>query len=57
MLNAAALRPRFQAVLASAWISKHAAAKYVQDYVRRVQADTKDSASTRDPPTFAPPIQ
>ncbi|KAJ2860851.1 Protein phosphatase 2C 7 [Coemansia aciculifera] len=54
----AALGPRFQAVLASAWISKHAAAKYVQDYVRRVQAETKNGDSaTREPIAFAPPIQ
>ncbi|KAJ2832821.1 Protein phosphatase 2C 7, partial [Coemansia sp. 'formosensis'] len=54
----AALGPRFQAVLASAWISKHAAAKYVQDYVRQVQAETKSPGSaTREPIAFAPPIQ
>ncbi|KAJ2743625.1 Protein phosphatase PTC7 [Coemansia sp. BCRC 34301] len=50
VLNAA-LGPRFQAVLASAWISKHAAAKYVQDYVQQVKG-----VST-EPPAFAPPIQ
>ncbi|KAJ1821966.1 Protein phosphatase 2C 7 [Coemansia sp. RSA 2671] len=54
----AALGPRFQAVLASAWISKHAAAKYVQDYVRQVQAESKASDNaTREPIAFAPPIQ
>ncbi|KAJ1994185.1 Protein phosphatase 2C 7, partial [Coemansia thaxteri] len=55
----AALGPRFQAVLASAWISKRAAAKYVQEYVRRVQADSQSQKgdSSSEPIAFAPPIQ
>ncbi|PIA17738.1 hypothetical protein COEREDRAFT_80397 [Coemansia reversa NRRL 1564] len=49
------LGPRFQAVLASAWISKRAAAKYVQDYVKRIQEEGKKDK--REPIAFAPPIQ
>ncbi|KAJ1887725.1 Protein phosphatase 2C 7 [Kickxella alabastrina] len=51
----ASLGPRFQAVLASAWISKREAAKYVQEYVKRVQK--ADPKATADPLPFAPPIQ
>ncbi|KAJ2704932.1 Protein phosphatase 2C 7 [Coemansia sp. IMI 203386] len=48
-----ALAPRFQAVLASAWISKREAAKYVQNYIKRVQ-----SPQPQQPPAaFTPPIQ
>ncbi|KAJ2161179.1 Protein phosphatase 2C 7 [Coemansia sp. RSA 552] len=50
MVGAGSLAPRFQAVLASAWISKRAAAKYVQDYVQTVQGK-------QEPTAFAPPIQ
>ncbi|KAJ2782089.1 Protein phosphatase 2C 7 [Coemansia interrupta] len=50
-----ALAPRFQTVLASAWISKRSASKYVQDYIQRVQS----SRTTPDgsPQSFTPPIQ
>ncbi|KAJ2537597.1 hypothetical protein EV175_006675, partial [Coemansia sp. RSA 1933] len=54
------LRPRFQAVLASAWISKQSANKYVQEYVKRVQAEGKpknSGAATRQGIPFDPPIQ
>ncbi|KAJ1643266.1 Protein phosphatase 2C 7 [Coemansia asiatica] len=44
-----ALAPRFQAILASAWISKREAAKYVQSYIKRVQSP--------EPTPFTPPIQ
>ncbi|KAJ1823160.1 Protein phosphatase 2C 7 [Coemansia sp. RSA 2599] len=44
-----ALAPRFQAVLASAWISKREAAKYMQSYIKRVQSP--------EPTPFTPPIQ
>ncbi|KAJ2716867.1 Protein phosphatase 2C 7 [Coemansia spiralis] len=50
-----ALAPRFQAVLASAWISKRAAAKYISEYVERVQAEAKPEK--REAVSFAPPIQ
>ncbi|KAJ1848311.1 Protein phosphatase 2C 7 [Coemansia sp. RSA 2703] len=49
-----ALAPRFQTVLASAWISKREASKYVQEYVKRVQAER---SSGNAPQSFAPPIQ
>ncbi|KAJ2796068.1 Protein phosphatase 2C 7, partial [Coemansia guatemalensis] len=51
------LGPRFQAVLASAWISKRAAAKYVQEYVKRIQDEGKQEGKNREPIAFAPPIQ
>ncbi|KAJ2362784.1 Protein phosphatase 2C 7 [Coemansia sp. RSA 2611] len=49
------LAPRFQAVLASAWISKRAAAKYVQEYVSQIREQSK--ATARETIAFAPPIQ
>ncbi|KAJ1770430.1 Protein phosphatase 2C 7 [Coemansia sp. RSA 1813] len=52
------LRPRFQAVLASAWISKRSANNYVQEYVKRVQAESKQQkGNTRQTIPFDPPIQ
>ncbi|KAJ2779497.1 Protein phosphatase 2C 7 [Coemansia javaensis] len=56
-LLSGALAPQFQAVLASAWISKRSAAKYVKEYVERVQAEAKREAGSREAITFAPPIQ
>ncbi|KAJ1961946.1 Protein phosphatase 2C 7 [Dipsacomyces acuminosporus] len=53
-----ALGPRFQAVLASAWISKRTASKYVQEYVKLIQEESKTkNANEREPIAFAPPIQ
>ncbi|KAJ1934072.1 hypothetical protein EC988_008922, partial [Linderina pennispora] len=49
-----ALGPRFQTILASAWISKRTAAKYVQDYVKQIQTQP---STAREPIAFAPPIQ
>ncbi|KAJ2229438.1 Protein phosphatase 2C 7, partial [Coemansia sp. RSA 485] len=49
-----ALAPRFQAVLASAWISKREAAKYVQSYIKRVQ---NPQPQQQPPAAFTPPIQ
>ncbi|KAJ1721759.1 Protein phosphatase 2C 7 [Coemansia erecta] len=49
-----ALAPRFQAVLASAWISKREASKYVQEYVKRVQAERSGGGA---PQSFTPLIQ
>ncbi|KAJ2790328.1 Protein phosphatase 2C 7, partial [Coemansia helicoidea] len=49
------LAPRFHAVLASAWISKRAAAKYIEEYVERVQLEAKPEK--REAVAFAPPVQ
>ncbi|KAJ2509611.1 Protein phosphatase 2C 7 [Coemansia sp. RSA 1939] len=52
------LRPRFQAVLASAWISKRSANRYVDDYVKRVKAESSQTkTSARQAVSFDPPIQ
>ncbi|KAJ2359306.1 Protein phosphatase PTC7 [Coemansia erecta] len=51
------LAPRFQAVLASAWISKREAAKYVQEYIAQVREQGKRAEAKRDAIAFAPPIQ
>ncbi|KAJ2855641.1 Protein phosphatase 2C 7, partial [Coemansia erecta] len=61
MILQSSLRPRFQAVLASAWISKRSANNYVQEYVKRVQAENKQqkqkNGTTRQAVPFDPPIQ
>ncbi|KAJ2660545.1 Protein phosphatase 2C 7 [Coemansia sp. RSA 1200] len=52
------LRPRFQAVLASAWISKRSANRYVDEYVKRVKAESSQTkTSPRQAVPFDPPIQ
>ncbi|KAJ2520702.1 Protein phosphatase 2C 7 [Coemansia sp. RSA 1939] len=52
------LRPRFQAVLASAWISKRSANRYVDEYVKRVKAESSQTkTSARQAVPFDPPIQ
>ncbi|KAI9500092.1 Protein phosphatase 2C 7 [Coemansia spiralis] len=55
MLINNALRPRYQAILASAWISKRSANHYVQEYVKRVQEETQKQSKQRV--VFDPPIQ
>ncbi|KAJ2628630.1 Protein phosphatase 2C 7 [Coemansia sp. RSA 1290] len=51
-----ALAPRFQAVLASAWISKRVAAKYVQGYIEQIK-EQGQAQGEREAIAFAPPIQ
>ncbi|KAJ2452568.1 Protein phosphatase 2C 7 [Coemansia sp. RSA 2336] len=50
------LAPRFQAVLASAWISKRAAANYVQGYIKQIK-EQGQRHEEREAIAFAPPIQ
>ncbi|KAJ2141788.1 Protein phosphatase 2C 7 [Coemansia sp. RSA 353] len=51
------LTPRFQTVLASAWISKRVAAKYVQEYIKQIREQGKQPEAKREVIAFAPPIQ
>ncbi|KAJ2723921.1 Protein phosphatase 2C 7 [Coemansia sp. Benny D115] len=53
----ASLGPRFQTLLASAWISKREASKYFQEYIKRIRAESAGGAKSQQPQHFAPPIQ